>query len=111
MKLTRIFAILVFLSIASFASAKHFDDFEFSQERMLCAEDGIYIISSFDDNDHITAYSYLGEKLWDRSFFAKITSWQVINHFIIVFSKHRSGHKTYLTCLNRFGGEMLWQRP
>ena len=112
MKLIRFLALAMFLSLASIASARQVsDDYDFTQERMLCAEDGIYIISSFEENDNVTAYSYGGTFLWDRSFFAKITSWQVLGSRIVVFSKHRSGYQTYLTCLNRFTGDIIWQRP
>lgn len=95
----------------SFATAADFRDYDFEQERMLMAEDGIYLISSFEDSDHVTAYSYYGDLLWDTEFFAKITSWQVAGSRIIVFSKHRNGYKTYLTCLDRYSGKKIWQRP
>ena len=95
----------------SMANAADLRDYDFQQERMLLAEDGIYLISSFEDSDQITAYSYFGELLWDTSFFAKITSWQVAGNSIFVFSKHRSGTKTYITCLNRHTGKILWQCP
>lgn len=95
----------------SFATAGEFRDYDFQQERMLTAEDGIYLISSFEDSDKVTAYSYYGDLLWETSFHAKITSWQVFGDRIIVFSKHRSGYKTYLTCLDRYTGKSLWQRP
>jgi len=111
MKFIRLTAIALFLGLASFASAKEFYDYDFNQEKMLCAEDGIFLISSFEDSDVITAHSYNGIPLWDRSFFAKIVSWRVIGDRIIVFSKHRSGYKTYLTCIDRFSGALLWQRP
>ncbi len=107
----RMLILALFLSIAAAASAREFHDYDFDQEKMLCVEDGIYIISTFETQDKIAAYSYLGHKIWERPFFAKITSWQVINNYMIVFSKDRNGYKTYLTCLNRFTGDMLWQRP
>jgi outer membrane protein assembly factor BamB len=95
----------------SFTPVTEFRDYDFQQERMLTAEDGIYLISSFEDSDHVTAYSYYGELLWNTSFYAKITSWRVVGDRIIVFSKHRNGYKTYLTCLDRYTGQSLWQRP
>ncbi len=105
------FLLLSFLVLGSFAHANLHNDFAFEQERMLLAEDGIYIISSFDDTDKVTAYSYHGNLLWDTSFHAKITSWQVMGNSIIVFSKHRYNTKTYLTCLDRYSGAVVWQRP
>ncbi len=111
MKLIRWILLSLVLSATTAVSAREFNDYDFEQERMLCAEDGIYVISTFENKDKISAYSYLGHRVWEREFFAKITSWQVINNFIVVFSKDRHGHKTYLTCLNRFSGDMMWQRP
>src|SRR5262245_14590405 len=102
----------LFLSMGSLAmAADTFKDYDFQQERMLTADDGIYIISSFESQDGISAYSYFGEKLWEQRFHAKITSWRVIGNFIIVFSKARSGYSTYLTCLDRYSGALLWQKP
>lgn len=104
-------ALTLFLSFASLATAQTLNDYSFQQERMFCGEDGIYIISNFEESDAVTAYSYSGTKLWNRSFYAMITSWQVVGNYIIVFSKHRGGYQTYLTCLNRFSGEIVWQKP
>lgn len=104
-------ALGLFLLAGSYSFAKEFHDYSFEQERMMLAEDGIYIISSFEDSDKVTAYSYFGDALWDTSFHAKITSWQLAGNSIIVFSKHRSGYKTYLTCLDRYTGKLVWQRP
>lgn len=111
MKSIRWTAVALLFMIASFATAQEFRDYDFTQERMFCSEDGIYIISSFEDSDHVSAYSYQGSRLWDRPFFAKITSWAIVGNYIIVFSKHRAGYQTYLTCLNRFSGDKIWQQP
>ena len=86
-------------------------DYDFQQERMLLSHDTIYIISCFDSEDHITAYSYYGTRLWDAPFHAKILSWQLADDYIFVFSKSRQGVKTYLTCINSYNGAMIWQRP
>lgn len=86
-------------------------DYDFTQERMLLAQDGIYLISTFENSDAITAYTYYGDLLWEKSFFAKIISWQVAGRNIFVFSKHRSGYKTYITCIDRFTGALIWQKP
>lgn len=107
----RLTILLLALCCCTTAQAKYYDDYEFSQERMLLAEDGIYLISTFDDCDKISAYSYYGDLLWETEFFAKIVSWEVVGGRVIVFSKHRTGTKTYLTCLDRFDGRKLWQRP
>ncbi len=100
----------MFFATASIVSAEQFGDYNFAQERMRLASDGIYIISSFEDSDKVTAYGYNGDFLWDTSFFAKITSWEIAGNSIFIFSKHRSGYKTYLTCLDRYSGRMIWQR-
>jgi outer membrane protein assembly factor BamB len=107
------FILALFLSTASLvcADSGYNSDYSFDQDRMMLAEDGIYLISSFEDSDKVTAYSYYGELLWDTSFHAKITSWQIAGNNVIVFSKHRSGYKTYITCLDRYSGRLLWQRP
>ncbi len=104
---------LLFLAFFSCSalSAVVTKDYDFEQERMLIAEDGIYLVSSFDSKDRLTAYSHYGEFLWESSFFAKITSWQVVGNRIFVFSKDRDGYSTYLTCVDRYTGRMLWQRP
>ena len=90
--------------------AADFRDYEFQQERMKLSSDAIFIISSFDFEDHITAYSYYGVRLWDATFHAKILSWEVADDIIIVFSKDHNGHKTFLTCINQTNGQMIWQK-
>ncbi len=111
MKKTTAFLIGAFLTLSSFAHARTTHDYDFEQERMMLTQDSIYIVSSFEDNDKVSCYSYFGEPIWDVSFFAKVTSWQVMNDYVIVFSKHRSGYSTYLTCLDRYTGKKVWQRP
>ncbi len=110
-------AVAAMLTFGSFAFAGHLydngfeDDYAFDQEKMLLAEDGIYILSSFDDQDGICAYLYNGVLAWAKRFHSKITSWRVAGDYIFVFSKHRTGYKTYLTCLDRDTGYILWERP
>jgi hypothetical protein len=86
-------------------------DYGFEQERMVIQDSEIYLVSSFDDQDHVTAYNFFGQRLWNRPFFSKIMSWEVHGELIMVFSKDRKGKKTYLTCLNRSNGYILWERP
>ncbi|MBY0530110.1 MAG: hypothetical protein K2P51_07995 [Rhabdochlamydiaceae bacterium] len=111
MKTIRFFILALFLAITAAASTREFNDYDFEQEKMFCTEDGIYLVSTFENQDKVSAYSYLGHKMWEKAFFAKITSWQIVNNYLIVFSKDRNGYKTYLTCINRFSGDLLWQRP
>lgn len=113
------FALLgIFLSIGSFAVAApnstptyQFLDYEFQQEKMCLTQDSVVAVSSFKNQDFITAYTFNGEKLWDASFHAKIVSWKIVSDYVFVFSKHRDGTKTYITCLDRHTGSVIWQRP
>ena len=111
MKKIALYLTALCLPFAASAYFENKDDFALEQERMLLASDGIYIISTFEDSDHASAYTYYGDLIWDTPFHAKIISWQVSGNNIIVFSKHRSGTKTYLTCLDRYSGRTIWQRP
>ncbi|MBA3602921.1 MAG: hypothetical protein H0W50_04620 [Parachlamydiaceae bacterium] len=86
-------------------------DYNFQQERMLLSSNAVFVISSFDTQDHITAYTYYGVRLWNAPFHAKILSWQQAGDYIFVFSKDRKGNSTYLTCMDKCSGELVWQRP
>lgn len=86
-------------------------DFEFKQDRMLVDGSEIYIISSFDNQDGVSAYNFNGQLLWEARFHAKILSWNVQPKIIIVFSKDRDNFATYLTCIDRKTGRCLWQKP
>jgi hypothetical protein len=88
-----------------------FADYDFNQDRMIVSTTRIYIISSFETADHISAYTYDGRLVWEAPFFAKVISWQMHADAIFVFSKDRGGYQTYLTCLDRYTGTMKWQRP
>lgn len=111
MKTLKYMLVALLLSVSGLASASVYGDYEFQQERMVLSSDTIYVLSSFDSQDHITAYTYYGTRLWDASFQAKITSWQLAGDYIFVFSKGRSGYSTYLTCLDSYSGTLVWQRP
>jgi hypothetical protein len=116
MNFLKIAFLSVFLAICSFATAvpaptSKFFDYEFQQEKMILTSNSVIAISSFDSEDHISAYSYQGDRLWDKTFHAKILSWQIVSDYVFVFSKHRDGHKTYITCLDRYNGSLIWQRP
>lgn len=109
MRFLRLALIGLFFSIATAGFAKD-NDYNFQQERMLLSQDSVVIVSSFDNQDHISAYSYTGNFLWNAPFHAKILSWQMAQDYIFVFSKDRRGSKTYLTCLDRFSGRLVWQK-
>jgi outer membrane protein assembly factor BamB len=87
------------------------DDYSFNQERMIVDHGEIFIISTFDNSDGVTVYNFNGQRLWEVSFHAKIVSWNIQPDVIILFSKDRKGGTTYLTCLSRTTGRMLWERP
>jgi hypothetical protein len=86
-------------------------DYDFNQDRMIVDRGEIFLISSFDKQDGLTVYNFNGQRLWEARFHAKILSWDVQPDIILVFSKDRDGHATYLTCIDRFNGRCLWQRP
>ena len=86
-------------------------DFDFQQERMLLSSNAVYVVSSFETQDHITAYTHYGVRLWNAPFKAKILSWQLAGDYMFIFSKDRKGYSTYLTCLDKYSGELVWQRP
>jgi hypothetical protein len=104
-----LFSILTLMT-CNFSYGKDFSDYSFSQERMLTTNEAIFIVSSFEESDLVTAYSHYGDFLWETPFFAKILSWNVVDEKVFVFSKHRNGTKTYLTCLNRYTGKKIWQK-
>lgn len=86
-------------------------DYDFQQERMQMTSDTVIVVSSFENKDHVTAYTHYGLRLWNVPFHAKILSWQIYGNNVFVFSKGRQGTSTYLTCLDLFSGELVWQRP
>lgn len=86
-------------------------DYDFNQDRMIVDRGEIFLISTFENQDGLTVYNYNGQRLWEVRFHAKIMSWSVQPDIILVFSKARTGHSTYLTCLDRFSGRRLWERP
>lgn len=86
-------------------------DYDFNQERMIVDQGMIFLISTFDREDGITAYDYYGNRLWETRFKSKILSWDVQPRLIFVFSKDRFGRSTFLNCLDRVTGIVLWERP
>ncbi|MBA3239240.1 MAG: hypothetical protein H0T62_12955 [Parachlamydiaceae bacterium] len=92
-------------------SAAPVTDYDFQQERMLLSSNAVFVISSLDSQDHITAYTYYGARIWNAPYHAKILSWQLAGNYIFVFSKDRKGNSTYLTCMDKDSGAQIWQRP
>ncbi|PWY57673.1 hypothetical protein DGG96_00840 [Legionella qingyii] len=113
MKLFRMMLLGLLLSTALItqASAAPTEDYDFQQERMKLTPDSVMVISTFDSQDHVTAYTYAGVRLWNVPFHAKILSWQIAGDYVFIFSKDRKGTKTYITCLNRHTGAPIWQKP
>lgn len=113
MKLFRIMllGLLCFVNPITQASAASIEDYDFQQERMKLTPDSVMVISTFDSQDHVTAYTYAGVRLWNVPFHAKILSWQIAGDYVFIFSKDRNGTKTYITCLNRHTGSPIWQKP
>jgi hypothetical protein len=113
MKLFRILLLgfLFSTSLVTQASLLPTEDYDFQQERMKLTIDSVIVISSFDNQDHVTAYTFSGVRLWNAPFHAKILSWQIAGDFVFIFSKDRKGTKTYITCINRHTGVAIWQKP
>lgn len=98
-------------AIVTQTQAVTIDDYDFQQERMQLTNDSVIVLSTFDNQDHVTAYTHYGVRLWNAPFHAKILSWRIAGDLAFVFSKDRKGTKTYITCLNRYTGELIWQKP
>lgn len=82
------------------------------QAEGMCINNGeIFVVSSFTDADHLTAYTVNGVWIWNVKFTSKMISWQVFDHYIFVFTKDKYGRSTYITCLDRHTGLVIWQRP
>lgn len=100
------------LFAAAGAQAAERRDYDFEQERMLLTADRLMVVSSFDTQDHITAYDFSGRLLWNVPFHAKIVSWQMTSgSYLFVFSKSRTGFSTYVTCIDALTGSLVWQKP
>jgi outer membrane protein assembly factor BamB len=111
MKLLRSVLLSLCLLGASSASAAHFSDRDFDQDHMITTNYSILILSAFEDEDHITAYSDYGTLLWDVTVHPKIISWKMKDGLLYVFSKSRYLEKTYLTCIDPATGYIIWERP
>lgn len=86
-------------------------DYVFNPERMVVDHGEIFLISTFENVDGITVYNFNGQRLWEVSFHAKIISWSIEPDVLLIFSKDRNGTSTYLTCLSRTTGRILWEKP
>ncbi len=109
--LTTAIMTLTACSLAAASDTQRLDDYTFNQDRMIIHNAGIYVVSSFDNADHLSCYSGDGQRLWNTKFSAKIISWDIMNNAVIVFSKSRTGHATYITCIDSLSGELIWQKP
>jgi hypothetical protein len=106
-----LFSLPFLLGVSLSARPSELDDYSFNQERMVVDHGEIFLISTFDNKDGITVYNFNGQRLWEVKFHAKIMSWSFEPDVIFIFSKDRKGGTTYLTCLSRTTGRMLWERP
>lgn len=105
-------AFLTFCLLAcSPATAGLFSDRNFDQDHMITTNYSILLLSSFEEEDHITAYTDYGTLLWDVTVHPKIISWKIKDGLLYVFSKSRYLDKTYLTCIDPATGYILWERP
>lgn len=93
------------------ATASIFSDRNFDQDHMLTTNYSVMILSAFEDEDHISAYSDYGSLLWNVSVNPKIISWRMKDGLLYVFSKSRYLEKTYLHCIDPATGKIIWERP
>jgi outer membrane protein assembly factor BamB len=93
------------------ATAAIFSDRNFDQDHMIPTNYSIMILSAFEDEDHITAYSDYGSLLWDVAINTKVISWKLKDGLLYVFSKSRYLEKTYLHCIDPTTGRVIWERP
>ena len=110
MKRFFVWVAIFFLSLSSFCNAQLVADTRLEQERMLFAEDAIYVLLSVENYDVIRAFSHSGSFIWEINFLSQVTSWQILGDSIVVFSKDRLAPTTYLTCLERSSGALFWER-
>lgn len=108
-------AFLALCMLGCGTAAASFSDRHFNQDHMLTLTgypyNSIIVLSAFDDNDHITAYSDYGSLLWDVQFNTKIISWQLKDDNLYVFGKSRYLEKSYLYCVDPVTGRIRWERP
>ena len=93
------------------ATASVFSDRDFDQEHMITTNYSVMILSAFEDEDHISAYSDYGNLFWDVTINSKVISWKMKDGLLYVFSKSRYLEKTYLHCIDPATGKILWERP
>lgn len=108
--LTALLFSLPFFLNADIEKAKE-SDYTFNQDKMIVDCGEIFLVSPFDSQDGLTVYNFNGQRLWEVRFYAKILSIDVQPDVVLVFSKDRGGHSTFLTCINRINGRILWERP
>lgn len=105
-------ALMLIASLFTVAAvqASPYDDYNFSQDRMIIDGSDVFVLSTFDSSDHITKMNKFGDKIWEAKFGSKIISWRVTKYDVYVFSKDRKGNQTYLTKLDRYSGAPIWER-
>ncbi len=106
------FSILVcFLMISNALKADESKPKTPSFEKLLAAEDLVYVISSFEEINYLTAFSLLGEMTWEVIFASAIVSCDLEGEYLFVFSKARNGSAYYLTCIEANTGKLIWEKP
>lgn len=93
------------------ATAAVFSDRDFESNHMITTTYSVMVLSAFEEEDHITAYSDYGTLLWDVMVNPKIISWKMKDGLLYVFSKSRYLEKTYLHCIDPATGKIVWERP
>lgn len=108
MKTVRYFLLSLFLVGTSVAFAANDS---INQERLMVTSHNLMIVSSFTNEDHVTAYNDYGTLLWDVTFRTQVVSWKLKDGDLYVFTKSRYKDSTYLTCIDPVTGTIIWERP
>jgi hypothetical protein len=79
-------------------------------ERLMMSGNSIYVVSTFDQIDYFTAYTFSGDAIWEISFNSEIISSKMKDDLLFIFSRARNGMTYYLTCLDTLEGKVVWEK-
>lgn len=112
MKLIRLAIISLSLMGFGAVSANSFTERSFNQDHMITTNyNQVIILSTYNDEDHITSYSDYGNFQWDIRLSTKVISMKIKEGYLYIFSRSRYTDKTYLTCADASTGIVIWERP
>jgi hypothetical protein len=84
-------------------------DCTLEQEKMDLEYEAIYVVSSPDSGDVLSAYSYCGDLLWQVPFTGQIKSFQYDWGQMYVYSFQVDPYSTTLSCIDAESGQIVWQ--